>query len=125
MWVPGNSCAAGAPTDLRETATASSAMWLPPSVPVELKVGQVCVPDIPARWIPALEHQSRSVLGSGDALGRECGRLHHPPGVLDGVDTFVSGTGHHDAGIVIDETISGGAVGSGDRAVEILQSTAR
>src|ERR1017187_4451477 len=100
-------------------------MWLAASVPVEFEVGQGCVPDIPARWIPALEHQSRSGLGSGHAFGRVCRRLHHPPDVLDGVETFVSGTGHHDAGTVIDETISCGAIGSGDRAVEILQGTAR
>jgi hypothetical protein len=125
MWVPGCSCAAGIPTDVGETATASSDMSLPASVSVELEIGQVGVADVPAHRIPALEHQSRSVLGSGDALGREFGRLHHPPGVLGGVETFVSGAGHYDADIVIDEAISIGAVGSGDRAVEILQGAAR
>jgi hypothetical protein len=45
--------------------------------------------------------------------------------VLGGVETFVSGAGHYAADIVIDEAISIGAVGSGDRAVEILQGAAR
>src|ERR1035437_4806609 len=124
MWVPGCASAAGAPTELGETATASSDISLSASVPVQLEVGQVGVADIPVRWIRALEHETRGILGSGDALGSEGGRLYTPPSLLDGVETCRSGTGRHDAGTVIDETISGRTSGSGDRAVEILQDDA-